>query len=156
MDGKVEGIGQFGIREAVRGRRRNWRDGYHAILDMPWWMFGLAWVGVYGGLNALFGFLFWLDPNALAGARPGSYADAFDFSVETLGTIGYGVISPRDGYANALVTIEAFLSLAFTALATGMIFARVSRPIARIRFTSLASHAAPPRIVRCGPFWAAC
>ena len=120
------------------GGHRDVRDAYHILLSLPWWVFALLTVLFYFAVNGLFGWLYSLDPNSLLGARPGSYVDGFNFSVETLGTIGYGAISPRDGYANTLVAIEAFLNIAITALATGLIFARVSRPTARIRFATSA------------------
>ena len=120
------------------GGKRDLRDAYHTLLTLPWWMLALLAIVFYVAVNGLFALLYTLDPNSLAGARPGSYVDGFNFSVETLGTIGYGAISPRDGYANTLVAIEAFLNIAITALATGLIFARVSRPTARIRFATSA------------------
>jgi inward rectifier potassium channel len=74
----------------------------------------------------------------LKGARPGSFEDAFFFSVQTLGSIGYGVISPATTYAGILVTIEAILSLLAIALITGLAFARFSKPSARIIFSRYA------------------
>ncbi len=120
------------------GSVRGWRDTYHELLTLSWWAFFLLAAGIYMALNAVFGLLYWLDPRGLGGARVGSYADAFNFSVETLGTIGYGAISPQSAYANALVATEAFLNIILSALATGVIFARVSRPTARIRFAGVA------------------
>ena len=118
------------------------RDGvtdiYHHLLTMHWWQFGLGAVALYVIINAVFGFLYWLDPHGLVGARPGSYPDSFNFSVETLGTIGYGAIWPRSTWANSLVACEAFLNIAVTALGTGLTFARVSRPTARVMFADKA------------------
>ncbi|MBE7217563.1 MAG: ATP-sensitive inward rectifier potassium channel 10 [Caulobacteraceae bacterium] len=118
------------------------RDGvsdiYHHLLTMHWWQFALGAVALYLVINTLFAFLYWLDPHGLTGARPGSFGDSFDFSVETLGTIGYGSISPRSAWANTLVACEAFLNIAVTALGTGLTFARVSRPTARVMFADKA------------------
>jgi len=44
-------------------------------------------------------------------ARPGSFADAFFFSVQTMATIGYGKMAPRGLVANLLVTVEALIGL---------------------------------------------
>lgn len=63
---------------------------------------------------------------------------AFFFSVDTFATIGYGNIVPVGVIPNALVTIEAFLNIVGVALATGVIFARFSRPSARIVYSSKA------------------
>ncbi|MDR3508625.1 MAG: ion channel [Caulobacteraceae bacterium] len=77
-------------------------------------------------------------PGDINGARPGSFADAFFFSVQTLGTVGYGMMTPRGTYANLLVTAEAFCNLVIVALSTGLIFTRVSRPTARVMFSRVA------------------
>jgi inward rectifier potassium channel len=120
----------------VRGlRRRRWTDLYHQFLTLSWGNFLLVWFGIYLTANLVFATLYWLDRGGLSGARPGSFEDAFFFSVQTLGTIGYGVIAPKSHFANALVAVESFLSFGISALSTGLIFARVSRPTARVLFS---------------------
>ncbi len=71
----------------------------------------------------------------VANARPGSFADAFFFSVQTLGTIGYGHFEPEALGAHMLVLLESFVSLFMTAVATGIVFARFSQPRARLQFS---------------------
>src|SRR5205085_3222675 len=56
-------------------------------------------------------------------------------SVQTLATIGYGRIAPVGMAANLLVTVESLVGLLGLALATGILFARFSRPIADIVFS---------------------
>ena len=107
-------------------------------MTLSWPRFLLLWVGVYLGAISLFAVLYWLQPGAVAQARPGVLLDDFFFSVQTLGTIGYGDMWPKSVYANVLVTVEAFSSLALTAVGTGLIFARVSRPTARVMFSRCA------------------
>jgi inward rectifier potassium channel len=120
----------------IRGlRRRKWTDLYHQLLTLSWGGFLLVWIIVYLAANLVFATLFWLDRGGLSGAHPGSFEDAFFFSVQTLGTIGYGVIAPKSRFANALVAVESFFSFGISALSTGMIFARVSRPTARVMFS---------------------
>jgi len=120
----------------IRGlRRRRWTDLYHQLLTVSWGGFLLVWIGVYLSANLAFATLFWLDRGGLSGAQPGSFEDAFFFSVQTLGTIGYGVIAPKSHFANALVAVESFFSFGISALSTGLIFARVSRPTARVMFS---------------------
>ena len=119
-------------------RRQRFNDGYHWLMTLSWSRFLLWWVGVYLATNLLFGVLYWLQPGGVAQARPGSFSDNFFFSVQTLGTIGYGALWPRSLYAHILVTIEAFSSLALTAVGTGLIFARISRPTARVMFSRCA------------------
>jgi len=116
---------------------------FHAFLTLPAWKFyGLLALG-YVGTNLLFGFAYFLlGPTAIIGAHDGAMSDrlleAFFFSVHTLATIGYGVMSPNGFVANILVTIEALLGLLGLAMATGLSFARFSRPSARIIFSTKA------------------
>ena len=130
-----------GPRRDVQVRNRS-KDGlidfYHRMMTMHWWQFAAGAVALYLVVNAMFAFLYWLDPRGVQGARPGSFFDDFNFSVETLGTIGYGAMSPRGPWANTLVAVEAFLNIAITALGTGLIFARVARPTARVMFAERA------------------
>jgi inward rectifier potassium channel len=62
----------------------------------------------------------------------------FFFSVQTLATIGYGGLSPKGLAANVLVTIQALVGGLGFALATGLVFARFSRPSAKILFSERA------------------
>lgn len=117
---------------------RYWRDPYHLMLTIPWWGFFSIISSIYLLINAVFGGLYLLEPDALTGARPGSFEDAFFFSVHTLGSIGYGVIAPKTTYANTIVTLEAIMSLLMIAVVTGLAFARFSRPTARIIFSKRA------------------
>lgn len=120
------------------GRNDAWTDVYHNLLTMPWWGFVAMTAAIYLAVNLLFATLYWPDTQGLAGGRPHSFPDAFNFSVETLGTIGYGALAPKDPYVNALVTMEAFTSIFLTAALTGLIFSRVSRPTARVMFSNIA------------------
>jgi inward rectifier potassium channel len=123
----------------VRGRKKSGlTDLYHKLLNLPAWGLLLLLGGVYLVANAMFAGLYMLDPGGVAGARPGSFADAFFFSVQTLGTVGYGVMTPRSTYANAIVTVEAYFSVVLIAMATGVIFAKVSKPTARVMFSRVA------------------
>ena len=122
-----------GIR--IRGRHRSPRDLYHWLLTTSWALFAAIGLAAYLVSNTVFAALYLFDPYGIAGARPGNFADAFFFSVETIGTIGYGVLAPRDLYANIVMTGENFFGLSFIAVATGVIFARVSRPTARVMFS---------------------
>ncbi len=118
----------------VNLRTRWWEDLYHDALTMSWGAFLLWSASVYAAINALFAVLYLLQPGSIQNAQPGSFADAFFFSVQCISTIGFGGLSPATLYANLLVTVEAFISLAIVALATGSVFARISRPRARVMF----------------------
>jgi inward rectifier potassium channel len=115
-----------------------WRDPYHLLLTLNWWrFFGLIALG-YVATNALFALLYLAGGNAIENARPGSFADAFFFSVQTMASIGYGAMYPRTDYANILVTIEALIGLTGLAMGTGVTLARFSRPTARVTFSRVA------------------
>jgi inward rectifier potassium channel len=126
-------------RTRAIGLRRPWfGDLYHLALRIPWSSFLFAALVLYLGANALFALLYLAQPGAVAHARPGSFWDAFFFSVQTIATLGYGVMAPATLYANLVVTIETAVGLLFLAVATGLVFARFSRPTARILFSRVA------------------
>jgi len=129
-----------GKRVAIVKGQDNGRflDLYHNILTVswPWFFFQLA--ATFGVTNLVFAMFYALDRNGIANARPGNFADAFFFSVQTLGTLGYGVMSPRTLYTNLLVTAESFTGILIISLFTGIIFARFSRPMARVLFSKIA------------------
>jgi inward rectifier potassium channel len=113
-------------------------DFYHAVLTAPWWAFFAGLAGFFITINAVFATLYLFDPNALEHARHGNFWDAYLFSVETIGSINYTVFVPQTLYANILVSIEAFFGILTIALFTGIIFARFSRPFARVVFSKCA------------------
>jgi inward rectifier potassium channel len=112
-------------------------DFYHHLLTSSWpWLLAeiaLAFVSA----NALFAVGYYFN-GGIANARPGSFADVFFFSVETMATIGYGQMAPVTLVAHILMSIEALSGLIGFALATGLIFAKFSRPSARVRFSRMA------------------
>ena len=113
---------------------------YHQLLTLSWAGF-LGFVALaYAVLNLVFAVLFLLcGPDALAGPGAhmlgGRFSQAFFFSIQTFATIGYGQIGPNGFAANMLVTVEALVGLMYQALATGLLFARFSRPTAAIAFS---------------------
>jgi inward rectifier potassium channel len=119
----------------IKGRHRSPLDIYHWLLTVTWVQFAAIGLATYLASNTVFAWLYMVDPHGIAGAKPGDFADAFFFSVETIGTIGYGVLYPHNLYANIVMTAENFFGLSFIAVATGVIFARVSRPTARVMFS---------------------
>src|SRR4051794_8694317 len=118
----------------VNLRTKWWQDIYHRALTMRWWWFLLSGSVLYVLVNAVFALLYLLQPGSIQNARPGSFADAFFFSVQCISTIGFGNLLPATLYANVLVTLEAIVSWILVALATGSVFARISRPRARVMF----------------------
>ena len=89
--------------------------------------------------NLLFAALYWLaGPGAISGESPtplGRFEDCVFFSVQTLATIGYGKLVPATRAANVLVGIEALVGLLGFAVLSGLLFARFTRPTARVSFS---------------------
>jgi inward rectifier potassium channel len=116
------------------GRHGLLRDLYAALLRASW----LAMLAVFGLIylvvNVAFAGIYLLCGDAIAGARPGSFQDAFSFSVQTLSTVGYGVLSPRPPWGNVVVPVETFIGIFLVAVATGICFSKFARPRAGMVF----------------------
>ncbi len=112
---------------------------YHWLLGTTWTSFMLLVVFVYLGTNLLFAFAYIAcGDGAITSAQPGSLLDVFFFSVQTMATIGYGRMTPVGSWPNAIVTFEAFFGIVYSALTTGLAFARFTRPTAGVRFSKVA------------------
>ena len=124
-------------RPLVKGQDgTRWKDGYHAILIVPWSVFFLGVAFVFALVNTGFALLYMADPHGIDNAR--GFWDYFLFSVQTIGSANYTVMMPKSTYANIIVSTEAFFGILNLALITGMVFARFSRPFARVVFSKVA------------------
>ena len=112
-------------------------DFYHAVLTASWPVFILQLATLFIGVNFIFAILYVLDRGGIANAQPGSFTDAFFFSVQTLGA-GGGDMAPQSLYADILVAIESFFGILTIALFAGIMFARFSRPFSRVVFSNVA------------------
>jgi inward rectifier potassium channel len=63
------------------------------------------------------------------------FLETFFFSAHTLTTVGYGSIAPKGMGANIVAALEALTGVLGFAVATGLLFGRVSRPSARVGFS---------------------
>jgi len=109
------------------------RDAYHAFLRVTWRAALSGIIVVYLGINALFAVAF-MYSDGIVNATHGSFTEAYYFSIQTMGTIGYGAMYPKGPVANGLVIVESVLGLLMTALVTGLVFAKFSHPTARLVF----------------------
>lgn len=110
------------------------RDLYHSFLLLSFpQAIGAIVVGILV-LNTVFASIY-LMIGGVTNMAPGSWLDAFSFSMQTLATIGYGTMSPESPAAKLLSDVEAVVGLVVTALATGLLFTRFSRPPGTLRFT---------------------
>ena len=112
---------------------------YHWLLGTTWARFLLLVIVVYLSTNLIFAFAYLAcGEGAITHATPGSLLDVFFFSVQTMATIGYGRMTPVGSWPNAIVTFEAFFGIVYSALTTGLAFARFTRPTAGVRFSKVA------------------
>ncbi|GBO52819.1 Kef-type K+ transport systems, predicted NAD-binding component [Pseudanabaena sp. lw0831] len=130
-----------GVLQVVGGNSWHsyFRDPYHLLLTIPWiGFFGIV-VGFDIFLNAVFAVLYLLDAKAIAGVEKVGFMEAFFFSVQTLASIGYGVMNPHTLYANLIVTLESIASLMLFAVITGIAFTRFAKSSSRVMFSRVAT-----------------
>ena len=131
-----------------------WQEPYYLLLTIPWWGFLSLAMLLYLALNAIFAISFMMGGKCIENATPGSFADAFFFSVQTLTSIGYGSMYPITTYADILVTIEALVGIIGIALITSLAFTRFSQPTAKVVFSRVATIAEhngiPTLMIRAG------
>jgi inward rectifier potassium channel len=126
----------------VRRSGTNWRDfhPYLALINMSWAGFLVSLLLGYTAANTLFACAYFaLGPGHLAGGdaptAAGRFLNCFFFSAHTLTTVGYGNLAPASVTANLVAAFEALVGVLGFAVATGLLFGRVSRPSARIGFS---------------------
>ena len=130
--------GSFNVRR--RGASGLAGSFYQHLVGLSWPRFlGLVALA-YLLINLIFAAIYvGLGPSALRTVDGhmglGEFSVAFFFSVHTLTTVGYGDVYPLGMPANVLAAIEAGLGLMGFALATGLLFARFSRPNAQLIFS---------------------
>ncbi len=114
-------------------------NAYHTLLSLPIPRLLALMVVGYLATNLLFAALYWLaGPGAISGEATtplARFEDCVFFSVQTLATIGYGKLVPATRAANVLVGIEALVGLLGFAILSGLLFARFTRPTARVSFS---------------------
>jgi inward rectifier potassium channel len=125
-----QGVKAIGLERAPH------KDIYHFVLGRTWPAFFLLVALVFVVTNMLFAWLYLAEPGAVTNVRPGSFEDAFYFSVQTLATIGYGGMSPASRYGHLVVALEAIVGILMVALITGITFTRFARPTARVLFSN--------------------
>lgn len=113
-------------------------DIYYLLMASSWLHFFLAFLTLYTLFVAGFALIYWFVLEGIKGARPGSFSDAFFFSVHTFSTIGFGSMYPNTLTTQLLVFAESFCGMACTAVGTGMIFSKFSRPTAHVSFSKVA------------------
>ncbi len=129
-------IVRLGDREIIaEGLQLNfWADISHRCMTASWPAFILGAALVFLTFNAVFAIFYWVGDQPISNVPGGAYIDYFYFSIETLSTAGYGDMHPQTHYGHLIATIELFTGIFSMSLMTGLIFARFSRPNARLLF----------------------
>ncbi|MGL1900987.1 MAG: ion channel [Fibrobacterales bacterium] len=114
---------------------------YHSLLMMSWTKFYITIFSVFVAINFIFAILFFMcGYQAIHGIDySGSFTglrDCFFFSVQSFTTVGYGQLFPESLSANMLATLSSLVGLLSFALATGIFFARFSRPVTMVQFST--------------------
>jgi inward rectifier potassium channel len=132
-------LNQDGTYNILRkGGVKGIKDFYKYLLHISWQKFIVLLLSVYLSFNLLFAFLYLLiglDQLSHIHSDFHPFWTAFFFSSQTLTTLGFGYVSPRGFQANLLATIEAFVGLSITALSTGLLYGRFSKPLLKLAFS---------------------
>ena len=127
-------ITQQGSTFYVLGEQRALlRDAYHTFLKLSWPLSFLTIAAGFFLANLVFAVVYMLVGGV--GGADGSFTDALSFSVQTMATIGYGVMHPSSGGATTVMIVESMVGIIVTALSTGLVFAKFSRPTTRVAFS---------------------
>jgi inward rectifier potassium channel len=127
---------RFGDREIItEGLHLSfWADISHRCMTASWPSFVGGAVLVFIVFNAVFALFYWIGNQPVANVPGGAYIDYVYFSIETLSTAGYGDMHPQTHYGHFVSAVELFTGIFSMSLMTGLIFARFSRPNARLLF----------------------
>src|SRR5471032_1533956 len=127
---------RFGDREVItEGLHLSfWADISHRCMTASWPAFIGGAALVFIAFNAVFASFYWIGNQPISNVPGGAYIDYLYFSIETLSTAGYGDMHPDTHYGHFVATVELFTGIFSMSLMTGLIFARFSRPKARLLF----------------------
>jgi len=113
-----------------------WADISHRCMTASWPAFIAGAAVVFVAFNALFALLYWIGNDPISNVPHKAYIDYLYFSIETLSTAGYGDMHPQTHYGHFIAAVELFTGIFSMSLMTGLIFARFSRPSARLLFAN--------------------
>ncbi|MEO6882584.1 MAG: ion channel [Bacteroidia bacterium] len=147
----------FGLNSAINGKRALNKDGsfnvvrkgvpffqsfevFHKLIAMSWLKFNFLVFAFYTFANLFFAVLYWqVGVSELSGIDGTTafekFMNVFFFSAQTLTTLGYGKMAPIQIESSMIASIESMVGLLGFALATGLLYGRFSRPVAKIMYS---------------------
>ena len=133
--------GSFNVHR--RGDKWSQKHFYLKLINMRWRSFLPLVILSYVVMNTLFASIYMLlgveHLQGVTSVGSGNrFLGAFFFSAETLTTVGYGHIAPQGILTTTVAVFEGMVGVLGFALATGLLYGRVSRPSARILFSEQA------------------
>ena len=145
-------IVRLGGREVIaEGLRLSfWADISHRCMTASWPAFIGGAALVFVAFNAVFAVFYWIGNQPIANVPGGAYIDYLYFSIETLSTAGYGDMHPQTHYGHFVAAVELFTGIFSMSVMTGLVFARFSRPSARLLFAEnpvISSHEGKPTLM---------
>lgn len=132
----INEVGKFNIlREGETNRSR-----FHDLIQMKWSRFLLLIFLYYSVINLIFGLMYYINgTDQIVGINSNSnvseFFQCFFFSVQTFTTVGYGGMHPTGFLASSIAGIEALCGLLTFAIITGLVYAKFSKPEAKIRYS---------------------
>ena len=105
------------------------QETYSQMMADSWATFSSKVIAYFFILNIFFASCFYVIPNSIEGIKNVGYLEAFNFSIQTFSTIGYGSLTPNGFYGNLVVAFESFAGIVYMALLTGLLYSRFSKPI---------------------------
>jgi len=143
---------RLGGREIItEGLHLNfWADISHRCMTASWPAFIAGAALVFVAFNTVFALFYWIGHQPISNVPGGAYIDYLYFSMETLSTAGYGDMHPQTHYGHFIATVELFTGIFSMSLMMGLIFARFSRPNARLLFADnpvISSHDGKPTLM---------
>jgi inward rectifier potassium channel len=143
---------QLGGREIItEGLNLNfWADISHRCMTASWPAFIGGAALVFIAFNTVFAVFYWFGDQPISNVSGRDYIDYLYFSIETLSTAGYGDMHPQTHYGHFIATVELFTGVFSMSLMTGLIFARFSRPNARLLFADkpvISNHDGQPSLM---------
>ena len=131
--------GSFNIER--RGLKDGWTvNMYHSLITMSWAKFTCLVIAFYIISNLVFAILYLSagieNLEGVSGTSGfGKFLDAFFFSSQTITTVGYGKMNPHGIFSNTIAAVESMFGLMGFAFATGLLYGRFSRPVAKIIYS---------------------